>query len=67
MGGGGKTYVLNSQNLSPWESNIRKDCVLRITFLSVNEEGELGRISEEENRCVVVDPVPVTFVGVKLN
>ena len=37
------------------------------TFLCVDEERKLGRIADEEDRCVIVDPVPVTLLGIKLD
>lgn len=39
---------------------------LRVTLLSVDEEWEVGGISEEEDGCVVVDPVPVALLSVEL-
>lgn len=36
---------------------------LRIPLLSVDEVRELGRITNEEDRSVVEDPIPVTFVS----
>jgi len=40
---------------------------LRITLLSVDEDGELGRVSEEEDGSVVGDKVPVTFARLELD
>jgi len=40
---------------------------LWVSLLGMNEQRELGRVTEEENRRVVVDPVPITFIGVKLH
>lgn len=40
---------------------------LWVALLSVDEEGELARLTEEEDGGVVVYPVPVTLVGVELD
>ena len=40
-------------------------CILQVglwvAFLGVDEEREFGGIADEEDRCVVIDPIPVTF------
>ena len=38
-----------------------------LLILGVDEEGKLGWVAEEEDRGVVVDPVPVTLLGVELD
>jgi hypothetical protein len=40
---------------------------LRVPLLGVNEVRELGRVADEEHWGVVEDPVPVAFVGAKLD
>ena len=40
---------------------------LGVPLLSVNEVGELGRISNEENWGVVEDPIPISFVCPQLD
>ena len=40
---------------------------LRISLLSVNEMGELGRIANEEDWRIVEYPVPVAFVRTQLD
>lgn len=40
---------------------------LRIPLLGVNEDGELGRIPQEENRSIVEHPIPVSFIGIELD
>lgn len=39
---------------------------LGVPLLSVYEHGKLGRVSEEEDRGVVENPIPVALVGVEL-
>ena len=39
---------------------------LRVSLLGVDEDRELGRVTEEENWGIVEHPVPVTLVGVEL-
>lgn len=36
---------------------------LRVTLLGVDKVRELGRVAQEENRSVVEDPIPVSFLG----
>lgn len=38
---------------------------LRVPFLSVDEEGELGWVSKEEDWGVVEDPIPVALFSVE--
>lgn len=40
---------------------------LRISLLCVNEVGKLGRITYEENRSIVKDPIPVTVIRFQLD
>ena len=40
---------------------------LRVTLLGMDEEGELGRITEEEDWGVVEDPVPIPFLCVEFD
>ena len=40
---------------------------LGVTLLSMNEMREFGGITNEENRCVVEDPVEVTFLCPNFN
>lgn len=40
---------------------------LGVTLLSVDEDGELGRVAKEEDGGVVEDPVPVALLGVELD
>lgn len=40
---------------------------LRVALLGVNEKRELGRVADEENRGVVVDPVDIALLGVELS
>lgn len=40
---------------------------LRVALLGVDEEGEVGGVSQEEDGRVVVDPVPVALLGVELD
>ena len=40
---------------------------LRVPLLCVNEVGELGRVTDEEDGGVVEDPIPVTFIGSELD
>lgn len=40
---------------------------LRVTLLGVNEGRELDRVADEENGRVVVNPVPVSLLGVELD
>lgn len=40
---------------------------LWVSLLGVDEEGELGRIAKEEDRRVVVNPIPVALLGIELN
>lgn len=40
---------------------------LRVPLLRVNEVRELGRISDEEDRGVIEDPIPVTLICPELD
>lgn len=40
---------------------------LRVPLLGVNEVGELGRITDEEDGGVVEDPIPVTLISSELD
>ena len=40
---------------------------LRVTLLGVDEVGELGGVTKEEDGCVVEDPVPVAFFRPELD
>ena len=40
---------------------------LWVALLGVDEERELGRITDEEDRCVVENPIPVALLGIVLN
>lgn len=40
---------------------------LRVPLLSVNEVGELGRITNEEDGSVIEHPIPVTFLSPELD
>ena len=39
---------------------------LRVSLLSVDENGELGGVSDEKDGGVVVDPVEVALLSIKL-
>lgn len=39
---------------------------LRVSLLRMDENGKFRGVAKEENRGVVEDPVPIAFVGVKL-
>lgn len=40
---------------------------LRVALLRVDEDGELGRVAQEENGGIVEHPVPVALLGVELH
>ena len=40
---------------------------LRVPLLRVDEVRELGGVSQEENGCVVENPVPVAFLSTELD
>jgi hypothetical protein len=40
---------------------------LRIALLGMDKVGEFGGIAKEEDRCVVKDPVEITFVRADLD
>lgn len=40
---------------------------LWVALLGVDEEWKLGWVPQEEDRCVVVNPVPVTLLGIELD
>ena len=40
---------------------------LRIALLRVDEYREFGGFAQEENRCIVEDPVPITLFSVELD
>ena len=40
---------------------------LRVSLLSMNEDGEFGWISEKENGGVIEDPIPITLLGIKFH
>ena len=40
---------------------------LRVPLLCVNEVGELGRVTDEEDGGVIEDPIPVTFISSELD
>ena len=40
---------------------------LRITLLGMDKDGEFRRVSEEEDRRIVKDPIPISLFGVELN
>jgi hypothetical protein len=40
---------------------------LRVSLLSMDKDGEFGRVTEEEDWSVVENPIPVAFFRVKLN
>lgn len=40
---------------------------LGISLLGVDKVGELGGISDEEDRRIVEDPIPVTLIGSQLD
>ena len=40
---------------------------LRVPLLGVNEVGELGRVTDEEDGGVVEDPIPVTLISSELD
>jgi hypothetical protein len=40
---------------------------LGITLLGVNKVGKLGGIADEEDRCIVENPIEITFVGANLD
>jgi len=40
---------------------------LWITLLCVNENREFGRITDEEDWRIVVNPIPITFLGIELD
>lgn len=40
---------------------------LGVTLLGVDEVGELGGVADEEDGCVVKDPVEVTLLGPNLD
>ena len=58
--------LLVSREVIPEHSSILQ-VGLRISFLCVDEERKLGRIAEEEDGSVVVDPVPVALLSVKFD
>lgn len=39
---------------------------LRVSLLRMDENGKFGGVAKEENRGVVEDPIPIAFIGVKL-
>jgi len=39
---------------------------LRVSLLGVNEVGELGRVTNEENGSIIEYPIPVTFISPEL-
>jgi len=39
---------------------------LRVSLLSVDEVGELGRVTNEENGSIIEYPIPVTFISPEL-
>jgi hypothetical protein len=40
---------------------------LGVTLLGVNKVGKLGGVANEEDRCIVEDPVEIAFVGAYLD
>lgn len=40
---------------------------LGIPFLGMDEMRELGRVSDEEHRCIVENPIPVSLVSPELD
>ena len=58
--------LLVSGKVVPEHGSVLQIC-LWVSLLCVDEERELGRIAEEEDWGVIVDPVPVALLGVKLD
>lgn len=68
-----KNEIMIQQGLSegnewthPEHSGILEMC-LRVPLLGVDKVREFGRITDEEDGSVVEDPIPVTFLGPKLD
>ena len=40
---------------------------LRVALLGVDEDGELSRVAQEENRGVVEHPIPVALLGIEFH
>lgn len=58
--------LLMGRQIVPEHGGIFEIC-LGVALLGVDEEGEIGRITDEEDGSVVVDPVPVAFVCVEFD
>lgn len=50
----------------PEHGGIFQIC-LRVAFLRVNENRELGRVSEEEDGSIVENPIPIAFFRIQLD
>lgn len=58
--------LLMGRKVVPEHGSILQVC-LRISLLSMDEEGKLGGIAEKEDGGVVVNPIPVTLFSIELD
>lgn len=58
--------LLMGREIVPEHGGIFEVC-LGVALLGVDEEGEVGRVTDEEDGSVVVDPVPVAFLCVEFD
>lgn len=58
--------LLMGREIVPEHGGIFEVC-LGVALLGVDEEGEIGRVTDKEDGRVVVDPIPIAFLCVEFD